>query len=55
MAPRTISVPADNTNVTVFNTWTVGMGTPPGSYWEQVVITGPNSITSNKATFTKPC
>jgi len=55
MAPITISVPAGQTHVTVFNTWTLGQGAPAGSYWEQVVVTGPNSITSNKATFTKPC
>jgi len=55
MAPITISVPAGQTKVTVFNTWTLGKGAPLGSYWEQVVVTAPNSITSNKATFTKPC
>jgi hypothetical protein len=55
MAPITISVPAGQTTAMVTDTWTLGVGAPPGSYWEQVVVTGPNSITSNKATFTKSC
>ena len=55
MSPITTSVPAGQTTVTVTETWTLGVGAPAGSYWEQVHVTGPNSITSNKATFTKPC
>jgi len=54
-APITISVPAGQTTVTVTDSWALGGGAPVGSYWEQVVVTGPNSITSNKATFTKFC
>jgi len=55
MSPITTAVPAGQTTVTVTDTWTLGLGAPPGSYWEQVNVTGPNSITSNKATFTKSC
>ncbi len=55
MAPVTIAVPAGQTTVTVNITWTLGVGAPPGSYWEQVVVTEPNSRTSNEATFTKSC
>jgi hypothetical protein len=53
MSPITIAVPAGQTTVTV--TWTLWVGAPNGSYWEQVSVTAPNSITSNKATFTKSC
>lgn len=55
MSPITIAVPAGQTTVTVTDTWTLGVGAPPGSYWERVNVTGPNSITSNRATFTKSC
>jgi len=53
MTPITRSVPAGQTMVT--NNWTLGVGAPPGAYWVQVVVKGPNSITSNKATLTKSC
>ena len=55
MSPITLSVPAGQTTVSVTDTWTLGVGAPTGSYWEQVVVTSPNHITSNQATFSKPC
>jgi hypothetical protein len=55
MSPITIVVPTGQRTVTVTDTWTLWVGAPNGSYWEQVSVTAPNSITSNKATFTKSC
>ena len=55
MSPVTITVPASQSTATVTTTWTLGLGAPPGSYWEQVVVTSPNNISSNQATFTKSC
>jgi serine/threonine protein kinase len=56
IASQTTSVPAGQTTVTVTDTWNLGVSDSSGpSYWEQVVVTGPNSITSNQATFTKSC
>jgi hypothetical protein len=54
-APITISVPAGQTTVTVTATWNLFAGAPAGTYWEAVAVTGPNSIDSNKETFTKNC
>jgi hypothetical protein len=55
MAPITISIPASQTMDTVTNTWTFSKGVPDGTYWEKVVVTSPNSISSNQATFTASC
>jgi len=39
------------TSATVKTTWTLGSTVPRGTYWEQLVITAPNQLTSNQATF----
>jgi serine/threonine protein kinase len=54
--PITVMVPASDTSVVVTpDTWMLFSGVPNGTYWERVVITTPNSISSNKATFTINC
>ncbi len=55
MSPITLSVPAGQTTVSVTDTWTLGVGAPTGSYWKQVVVTSPTHMSSNQATFSKPC
>jgi serine/threonine protein kinase len=55
MSPITIAVPAGQKTVTVTTYWILGVHAPRGFYWEQVVVSAPNSITSNRATFTKRC
>ena len=38
-------------SATVTTSWTLGSAAPHGTYWEQLVITGPNQLSSNQATF----
>jgi hypothetical protein len=45
----TVIIPQDQATTTVTTTWTL---TVIGSHWEEVATSSPNSITSNKATFT---
>jgi len=55
MSPITLSVPAGQKTVSVTDTWTLGVGAPTGLYWKQVVVTSPTHMSSNQATFSKPC
>jgi serine/threonine protein kinase len=50
-----VNVSASTTSITVSTTWMLFSGVPNGSYWEQVIVTSPNSISSNKPTFTVSC
>ena len=54
--PITVTVPPSSTSIAAQgNGWTLFAGVPNGTYWERIVVTAPNSITSNKATFTITC
>ena len=51
---QTLTVPAGASSVPVHDgeSWTT---TTCGSHWEQLIITAPNSVLSNQATFTLTC
>ncbi|HEY7123393.1 MAG TPA: hypothetical protein VH540_05540, partial [Ktedonobacterales bacterium] len=54
--PVTVPVPTSSTSIAVTpDTWMLFSGVPNGTFWEAVVVTAPNNITSNKATFTISC
>jgi serine/threonine protein kinase len=54
--PVTVNVPASSTSIAATtDMWNLFLGVPNGTYWEEVVVTAPNTITSNKATFTINC
>jgi serine/threonine protein kinase len=54
--PVTVIVPTSNTSLAAApETWNLFTGAPNGTYWEAVVVTAPNNIMSNKATFTVNC
>jgi hypothetical protein len=53
-APETVTIPSGQTSATVHHPWVAPAPTHPGSYWGQLVVTAPNGVTSNQATFTMP-
>jgi hypothetical protein len=53
-APESVTIAAGETSATVHHPWVSPAPTHPGSYWGQLVVTAPNSVTSNQATFTIP-
>jgi hypothetical protein len=55
-SPQTIPVAAGQKSVPVpDDTWKANANHLNDTFWEQVAISAPNSITSNQATFTKNC
>jgi hypothetical protein len=55
MSPITITVPAGQTSASISTYWFLFTEADNGTYWEQVAVSAPNSVTSNQATFSKAC
>lgn len=48
----TVTVPANQSSVTVTDSWSLNDPIPAGTYWEIVSVSAPNNVTSNQPTFT---
>ena len=47
----TVIVPQSTTTVTLSDSWSLTAPITKGTYWEELSVTAPNSVTSNKTTF----
>lgn len=55
-APQYVTFARGQTSVVVSDAWTLGAGNADGRpRWEEVVVTAPNSVTSNQPTFIYRC